>query len=228
MKCGIKKVLNERRDAKIASVWGGEVLSFLDASVGAIFREHRGWGKVRLMRMYNLTKEILSESFVKYMAADTTGEIDSTQVLSLDTIHDTAKTAISAMVRDLKECGFDYFLEEKKTPYRDRYNDTWHPKNEREIHEIKKGWVDRTQLVINVYMLTALKYARDECEYGAKRLTELYRLMKKDLNTFLDAFLDPSLKGYRNATALVKQRQNILIEAGISLTELDIKNGVEG
>lgn len=227
MKCPARDIMFEQKSRYLGDKWGGEVLEFLDASSGAIFRHKDGWGKKRLQKMYDKTKDIMSGVFVKYLAMDTTEEFDKEKALAEDSIHDTAETAVYAMARELRYCGFDYFAESERLKYHHKFYDTWHPQNERDMYALKANWMERTQLVVDVYMLTALTYAREECGYGAARLAERHELFVRDFHKFLDYFLDPRQSGAIAARKLSRERQKIIEDVGITLEELNQMNGRE-
>ena len=227
MKCPAREVMFQQKSRMLGDKWGGEVLEFLDASSGVIFRQKDGWGYKRLMRMYDVTKEIMSGVFVKYLAMDTTREFDKDKALEEDTIRDTAGTAVYAMARELKYCGFDYFAERDRLKYVDRFYDKWHPRDEKDMHAVKANWMERTQLVVDVYMLTVLMYARTECRYGEQRLRERHELMVRDFHLWLDYFLDPVRNSVIMAREMVKARHKVLTGIGIKLEELNALNGKE-
>lgn len=227
MKCPAREIMFEKKSRYLGDKWGGEVLEFLDASCGSIFHKKDGWGKKRLQRMYDRTKEIMSGVFVKYLAMDTTREFDREKALEEDRINDTAETAVFAMARELKYCGFDYFAERDRLKYRHKFNDLWHPKDERDMYAVKAGWMDRTQLVVDVYMLTVLIYAREECYYGAERLRDRYERLIRDFHSFLDVFLDPNRNSAIKAHQMSAERQRVLEDLGITLEELNKMNGRE-
>ena len=68
MKCPAREIMFQQKSRYLGDKWGGEVLEFLDASCGTMFHEKDGWGKIRLQRMYDRTKDIMSGVFVKYLA----------------------------------------------------------------------------------------------------------------------------------------------------------------
>lgn len=227
MKCPAREIMFQQKSRYLGDKWGGEVLEFLDASCGTMFHEKDGWGKIRLQRMYDRTKDIMSGVFVKYLAMDTTREFDKEKALESDTINDTAETAVFAMARELKYCGFDYFAERERMKYRHKFNDLWHPKNERDMYAVKAAWMDRTQLVVDVYVLTVLIFAREHCYYGAERLRERHKLLVRDFHAFLDYFLDPKRSSALMARKMVQERQRVLEDLGITLEELNKMNGRE-
>ena len=227
MKCRAREVMFEKKSRYLGDKWGGEVLEFLDASAGVIFHNKDGWGKKRLQRMYGRTKDIMSNVFVKYLAMDTTQEFDKEKALAEDTINDTAETAVWAMARELKYCGFDYFAEAERLRYHHKFYDTWHPQSDRDMYAVKSAWMDRTQLVVDVYILTALTYARMECGYGEARLRERHELLVRDFHAFLDYFLDPRHSSALAARKMLLERQRVIEGLGITMEELASLNGKE-
>ena len=224
MKCMAREVMFQQKSRMLGDKWGKELLEFLEASCGAIFRKKDKWGKIRLQRMYNNTNSIMTGAFVKYLAADTTTEVDREKALAEETIIDSAETAIYAMTRDLRYCGFDYFAERDKLRYHHKFYDKWHPQNERDMYALKAAWLDRSQNVVDVYMLTALIYARTECGYGEQRLRERHELFVKDFHSWLDFFLDPTHNSVAVASRMTDERFAIVEDAGIQTEDLNLMN----
>ena len=227
MKCPAREIMFRQKSRYLGDKWGGEVLEFLDASAGVVFHKKDKWGKKRLQKMYDKTKDIMSGVFVKYLAMDTTKEFDKDKALEEGNIRDTAETAVYAMARELRYCGFDYFKETERLRYHHKFYDTWHPKSERDMYAVKANWMERTQLVVDVYTLTVLLYAREECGYGAGRLIERHELLVRDFHKFLNFFLNPSRNSAIAAKKMSADRLRIVEDVGITLEELNMMNGRE-
>lgn len=183
MKCAVDRTrAKESRDQV-----GALFLSVLDSAAGMALRRDFRWTAAAVQRMYDETKQTLSDVMVRSMAADTTGDI-RVDYDDTDMIRDTAESAMWMMQSHLRECGFDFRAAEQETVWYDPLSMKYMNSDLKSVHRNRLEWAKNEDVIVRVYLLNLLEYVR-KLGFGKTRLSRLYRTVRSEYNAFVEAWL---------------------------------------
>jgi hypothetical protein len=207
MKCHAERIQAEQRIKKSYQEAGGNLLAFIDASVGVILHEQCGCAQKRLQRFYDGATKLVSNAVDFY---DKTAEKLSRPTFEIATFS----------LCELSECGFDYKAINEELPFHDRFFDKWRSEPDRQKHATRLDFIRRIAVASDTYYSNALLFVRREYKYGKDRLTKVYKPMREDYNRYVEQYLLCNEKGDRECLRLINERQEHLTALGLELTDL--------
>lgn len=206
MKCRAEEKLARDKVSNAYQSMGKTVLSFLDASCGCIIHERYGYGMKRLSTMFKGTMDRLDELMEHYGAEG-------------DDSKERTDISLYVMCRRLAECGFDFAEETKNMPAEDPFLKSWHPANLHKKHQHRVDLINSMELVAQAYHAMILLWFRENREYGAQRLSVLYKPLREDYNAFVSEYLRCSATGDANIARMLSERQKKIEEIGLELID---------
>lgn len=183
MKCAVDLTRAKKSRDRVGALF----LSVLDSAAGIALRRDFKWTAAAVQRMYDETKETLSDVMVRSMAADTTREI-RVDYDDTDMIRDTAESAMWMMQSHLKECGFDFRAAEQETVWHDPLTTKYMNSDLKSIHRNRLEWAKNEEVIVRVYLLNLFEYVRGP-GFGEVRLYRLYKIVRSEYNAFVEAWL---------------------------------------